>query len=91
MSNNLLLPDELTIQTVSAEIIKLRESSAKLTSAVTLDASGLVSVDTAGVQLLFALVKELKSKGCSVAWQSVPTVLSDTAKILGAGAALELK
>ena len=90
MSNSLKLPGELTIQTVSQEIGNIREAAAKVDSAVTIDASQLSSVDTAGVQLLFSLVKELQKKGCDVSWQSVPPVLSDTANILGASAALEL-
>ncbi len=90
MSNSVTLPAELTIQTVSQEIGSLKENISNSSGAVTLDASALNSVDTAGIQLLFSLVKELQGKGCQVNWQSTPPILIDTANVLGAKSALSL-
>lgn len=50
---------------------------------ISIQAEGLNRVDTAGVQLLYALVKEAKSRAVSLTWLSVSDVLVDAAETLG--------
>lgn len=55
---------------------------------IVVDVSGVTRIDTAGLQLLLAFVLDMRRQGRSVTWSSVPSVLSDGARLAGIGALL---
>ena len=60
------------------------------TGDVTLDARALVTIDTAGLQLLCALVRSASARGVAVRWRGVGPRLAGPADALGLRAALAL-
>lgn len=57
---------------------------------VQIDASELTHVDTAGIQLLLALVQQLPKEKKTLSWQSTPDVLIQHAEQLGLTDALHI-
>jgi len=50
---------------------------------ISIATKNLSSVDAAGVQLLYAFVKEAKIRSLALTWESVSDVLMETATVLG--------
>lgn len=76
------LPEHLTI----LEIAEWQEAMSALLSVspnLQIDVSPLARIDTAGLQLLLAVVEEAKTKGGSVQWVGVSDILSQSAHWLG--------
>src|SRR3546814_18685354 len=71
----LTLGPELRIGTVQALHASLREALASGED-ITLDATAVQSADTAGLQLLYAFVRDSKQRGRSVTWREPNAVLS---------------
>ena len=84
------LPKTLTIQSVSADHKDLSERIIDIEAPVQLDAGTIEEIDTAGMQLLLALISELNTQSLKVEWQSPSEVLIQTAAILGMSEALAL-
>ncbi len=86
---SLLLAAECTV--AEAEALKselgrrLQESTP-----VTLDVSALQRIDTAGLQLLAAFVRDRRTAGRAVAWRGRACALETAAGLLGLRAMLEL-
>ncbi len=57
---------------------------------VVLDASALTKIDTAGVQLLLAFVRDRKRAGVRTRWEAVPDSIRLAAQRLGLSAELQL-
>ncbi|MEW9572787.1 lipid asymmetry maintenance protein MlaB [Rhodanobacter sp. Si-c] len=57
---------------------------------VTLDGSGVERVDTAALQLLVLLRRELDRRGGTLAWRGTSEALNDAAGLLGLARILEL-
>ncbi len=55
-----------------------------------IDASSVSAVDTAGIQLVVALVKTLKERHMTVNWNGTSTCFSNAVTTLGLQSALEL-
>jgi len=55
---------------------------------VTLDATRLTRIDTAGLQLLAAFVRDRQANGRAVAWQGLPPWLAMATERLGLAVAL---
>ena len=73
------------VRTVAAELadsLRLGE--------LTLDASAIMRVDAAGLQLLCATMTAARAQGTEVRWKGVPPVLLDGARTLALSAALGL-
>ena len=81
--NILLLPNELSIETVSEYKDALIEHLETSSSVVTVDGSGLTRIDTAGVQLLVVFVRQVIANGKQIKWQSCSDALQATAEQLG--------
>lgn len=84
------LPSTLTIQSVAAEHVQLCELVKTVESPVTIDASSVEEIDTAGMQLVLSLINQLKSQSLQTEWHSPTDVLLQTADVLGMSAALSL-
>lgn len=59
-------------------------------SPIVIDDAGLISVDTAGLQLLAAFCSAARERGLSVAWRQASPALRDGAETLALGALLQL-
>ncbi|MFT4925735.1 MAG: ABC-type transporter Mla MlaB component [Phenylobacterium sp.] len=83
------LPAQLIINHVEdlyLELTKLLGSG----ESVVLDISDVQKADTAGLQLLCAVQKNLNDIGNNIAWQGQSSALRDTAKIIGVDDFLQL-
>ena len=88
--SSITLPTALTIQSVSADHKDLIERISSIEAPVQLDAGSIEEIDTAGMQLLLALVNELNAQSLKTEWQSPSEVLIQTAATLGMSEALAL-
>lgn len=78
----MLLPEHLTIIEIAdwkAKFISQMHSS----SVLELDVSGLKKIDSAGVQLLFAVKQALQEKGGDICWVGTSDLLVSNARWLG--------
>ncbi len=57
---------------------------------VTLDAKELQRIDTAGMQVIVAFVRERNASGRQVEWRNTPPTLLSAARLLGLGTLLGL-
>ncbi len=82
------LDDEICI----ADVAHWREKflHCNTSSCVTIDASMVQRVDTAGIQLLLALIQEIQRRNGSLQWREPAESLLQTAATLGLGEALGL-
>jgi len=88
-SNTLALAAECTVSDAGS----LKESLAALLNepqAVTLDVTALQRIDTAGLQLITAFVRERAGHGRPVEWQGTAPVLATAAQLLGLTSLLKL-
>ena len=88
--SSITLPAKLTIQSVAADHKDLSERITEIEAPVQIDASAVEEIDTAGMQLLLALVNEFNTQSVKAEWQSPSEVLIQTASILGMSEALAL-
>lgn len=88
--SSITLPASLTIQSVAADHKDLSERITEIEASVQIDASAVEEIDTAGMQLLLALVNEFNTQSVKAEWQSPSEVLIQTASILGMSEALAL-
>jgi len=76
----------LTAECVVAGASALKESLARLLDEpqpITLDITGLQRIDTAGLQVLTAFVRERASHGRAVEWHGAAPALTGAAQLLG--------
>jgi len=88
-SNTLALAAECTVSDAGS----LKESLARLVDqpqAVTLDVTALQRIDTAGLQVIIAFVRERAGHGRLVEWQGTAPVLATAAHLLGLTSLLKL-
>jgi ABC-type transporter Mla MlaB component len=76
-----------------AEAVSLKDRLAALLEEpqpVTLDVAALQRIDTAGLQVLAAFVRERADNGRAVEWQGTVPVLTTAAQLLGLTSVLKL-
>ena len=76
-----------------ADASSLKSGLAKLlgeSESVTLDISAVQRIDTAGLQVIAAFIRERESQGRQVQWRGHAPVISAAAGLLGLGALLKL-
>lgn len=86
---SLTLAAECTVaeaDALKADLLHLLDDS----RAVTLDVTGLQRIDTAGLQLLAAFVRDRRTAGHRVEWQGRAPALETAAGLLGLRSMLEL-
>ena len=89
VSNTLALAAECTVSDAGS----LKERLARLLEepqAVTLDVTALQRIDTAGLQVITAFVRERAGHGRLVEWQGTAPVLATAAQLLGLTSLLRL-
>jgi len=79
-------PTIRTINSLQAQLAERLDES----GTVQIDGSAVDRVDTAGLQLLAAFVRDLQAEARSVEWIGCSTALRRSANALGLGAALGL-
>lgn len=82
------LPQSVTIDQMNAlkDVIDAQLGAA----IITLDATAVARIDTAGLQLLLAARREIEARGGEVCWQAVPEALTEAARQAGLDGDLEL-
>jgi len=80
--NSLLLPVEISIENV-CEWHKTLLEVLNNSDSISIDASEICRIDTAGIQLLTVFINELSLADKQFKWQSVSEALSTTARQLG--------
>jgi len=75
-----------------ADASSLKSSLARLLdeSSVTLDISAVQRIDTAGLQVIAAFIRERESHGRQVQWRGHAPAIATAARLLGLGALLKL-
>lgn len=84
------LPENLTIMDVADWYPQFVAAASESSTTLTLDASALTRLDSAGVQLLLALAKSLSLQGEHIQWSEVSDTLLSVARSLGATEPLNL-
>jgi anti-anti-sigma regulatory factor len=79
-------PTIRTINSLQAQLAERLDESGN----VQIDGSAVDRIDTAGLQLLAAFVRDLQAEARSVEWLGCSTALRRSANALGLGAALGL-
>ena len=72
--STLILPDDLCIASVG-ELHGVFVQAVRTPRDVRLDAGGVESIDTAGIQLLFSLVREIEAHGKRVTWSGTASIV----------------
>jgi phospholipid transport system transporter-binding protein len=85
----LILADEITIESV-AQVRTILLARLEEDGACHLHAGNVRRIDGAGVQLLFAFVRDAAARGTTVHWLEPSPALVATARALGLHAALSL-
>lgn len=88
--SSITLPTSLTIQSVTADHKHLIERLSGIEGPVEIDAGSVEEIDTAGMQLLLAVISELDSRSVKTQWVAPTQVLLQTAATLGMSNALSL-
>jgi len=82
----LVLPERLDI---TAEDV-VRELCEVVADDVEVDASSIVKVDAAGLQVMCAFAAAVRARGARLTWHAVSQVFRDASRVLGVDAALAL-
>jgi ABC-type transporter Mla MlaB component len=83
----------LAAECTVSDALSLKERLASLLDepqAVTLDITALQRIDTAGMQVISAFVRERTGQGRPVEWQGTAPVLATAARLLGLTSLLKL-
>ena len=85
----LRLPQRFTVENVAAVLDDVR-ARVKKGGKLTIDLADVHTVDSAGLQLLTAVRRQLDAEGREFELKSVPETLVDSARLLGVDMLLEL-
>ncbi|HEY9018331.1 STAS domain-containing protein [Thiomicrospira sp.] len=91
MSSQVTLPENLTIHHINDHFAELKQSILSENENLVFDAGQIDSIDTSGLQMLLALVENLKSREVSFNWQNVNSTLKDNALNIGLVSQLQLQ
>ncbi|WP_019556693.1 STAS domain-containing protein [Thiomicrorhabdus arctica] len=83
MSNQIKLPENLTIHHIEAHFSELNKLFNDSGDEITVDASGIETIDTAGLQTLLVLVSNAKENGKVLTWSNSSEILKTSAEKLG--------
>lgn len=83
MSNEIKLPENLTIHHIEAHFNELNKQFNDAGDEIAMEASAVETIDTAGLQTLLALVKHAAGNGKKISWLNTPDILKNSAEKLG--------
>ena len=90
MSNVIKLPENLTIHHIEAHFNELNKLFNDSGDEISMDASSVETIDTAGLQTLLILVANAIENGKSIAWSNASEALKTSAEKLGLMQELQL-
>lgn len=85
------LPEDMLADNLATVALQLEAVLVDSPARIEVDAHGLEHVDTAGMQLLYAFVRDARQDGKSVAWKDASSQFVEAARVLGMHAALGLE
>lgn len=85
----LSLPERFTVEHAADVLAEARACAGK-SGKVTLDLGGVRTVDTAGMQLLAVVCRQMKADGRDLELKSAPELIGENARLLGLDELLEL-
>ena len=77
-----VLPEEFTIA-VADEYLRLLMERVEQREEIVLSAGSVARIDTAAIQLLFVVQRELVGQGLSLSWQEASQVVKESVALLG--------
>ena len=83
MSNEIKLPENLTIHHIEAHFNELSKLFNDCGDEISMDASNVETIDTAGLQTLLVLVTNAMENGKSITWSNTSDALKTGAEKLG--------
>lgn len=83
MQYHLELPEDLLVEDLASMALQLEAVLVDSPEVIEIDASRLESVDTAGMQLLYAFARDAQGLGKTVRWHGVTPALREAAQVLG--------
>jgi len=90
MSSEIKLPSNLTIHHIDEHFNELNTKFNDSADEVTIEASAVETIDTAGLQTLLILIKTALENDKSVLWSGTPDILKTSATKIGLSDALLL-
>lgn len=91
MSNQVNLPENLTIHHINDQFSEIKGIIQSETDQIVFDAGAIEAIDTSGVQMLLALIEDLNSRQVDFSWQNPNDLLRESAKNLGLSEQLQLQ
>lgn len=90
MSNQVILPENLTIHHIKQHFDELKTQVQGETESLTFDAGRVENIDTSGLQMLLVLVKDLQARNVSLNWLNLNDTIKESAQSIGLDQALVL-
>lgn len=81
--STITLPESLTIHHIEEQLSDLRVAFQTDADVLHIDASNIETIDTSGLQLLLALIKNALSSNQKIHWQNPSETLTTNAEKLG--------
>ena len=83
MNNEIKLPENLTIHHIEAHFNELNKLFNDSSDEISIDASNVEAIDTAGLQTLLVLVTHAIENGKSITWSNSSDIIKTSAEKLG--------
>ncbi|MGM0541980.1 MAG: STAS domain-containing protein [Pseudomonadota bacterium] len=83
MSNEIKLPENLTIHHIEAHFNELGKLFDHSGDEIFMDASSVETIDTAGLQTLLVLVTNATENGKTITWSNASEIIKTSAEKLG--------
>ncbi|GKT11161.1 MAG: hypothetical protein ISEC1_P0124 [Thiomicrorhabdus sp.] len=90
MSSEIKLPENLTIHHIEDHFNSLNNQFNDASGEITIEASAVETIDTAGLQSLLILIKNVTENSNTVIWQNTPDTIKTSADKIGLTQALNL-
>lgn len=90
MATEVQLPENMTIHYIETQYSEINKAFNEADNEIVINASGLETIDTSGLQSLLTLIKHAMEQQKQVSWQEAPEVLQQGAKKIGLSQALQL-
>ncbi|MEW6728678.1 MAG: STAS domain-containing protein [Pseudomonadota bacterium] len=81
--HHLQLPEDLLVEDLASIALQLEAVLVDSPEVIDIDASRLEHVDTAGMQLLYAFVRDARRMNKAVRWHHLSAAVRDAAQVLG--------
>lgn len=90
MSNQVVLPENLTIHHIKDHFAELKPQIESEDDELILDAGAIETIDTSGLQMLLVFVQDLQARDVKLNWINVRDSFTQSAQSIGLADALSL-